>query len=175
VAYLREFVELNKGIHDRESFDCGNNELNNFIKTQAAKHAKQSISKTYVLPSAKKLDNGMSSICAFYTLSPASLDRETLPSDTSKKLPHYPIPVILLGQLAVNNNFKGHGLGKITLIKALKFAQTISNDIGGYAVVVDCLDKSIEKFYCKYGFQEIERINGKMKMFLPMKTIKALP
>ena len=174
MSFLTEFVELNKSLHDRESFDCGNKGLNHFIQTQAARHAKQAISKTYVLPSIKKLDSGKSSICAFYTLSPLSIDRQTLPGNISKKLPHYPIPAILLGQLAVNIDFKGNGLGKITLVQALKFAHAISNEIGGFAVIVDCLEQSVENFYSKYGFQQLEIINQKMRMFLPMKTIKQI-
>jgi len=70
-----------------------------------------------------------------------------------------------------NASYAGNGLGKITLIKALKFALSISDEIGGIAVIVDCLDEDAERFYLKFGFEELEIINCKMRMFLPMKII----
>ncbi|MCP4274674.1 MAG: GNAT family N-acetyltransferase, partial [Gammaproteobacteria bacterium] len=59
-----EFVELNKSIHDRTTFNCGINELNTFIKTQASKHMLAGISKTMVLPASVPLTNGMLPIAA---------------------------------------------------------------------------------------------------------------
>jgi hypothetical protein len=46
VSGLKEFVELDKSVHDRDSFDCGETELNTFIKKQAAKHMHAGISRT---------------------------------------------------------------------------------------------------------------------------------
>ncbi|PCJ46916.1 MAG: GNAT family N-acetyltransferase [Gammaproteobacteria bacterium] len=175
MAWLSEFVELNKKLHDRESFACTKEPLNLFLKTQASKHAQDKVSKTYVLLGTETLENGKSPICAFYTVSPSSIERKTLPEKISKRLPRYPIPVILIGQLAVNACYIGSGLGQITLIKALKFALSISDDLGGFAVIVDCLDDDAESFYLKFGFEELVRTNGKMRMFLPMKTIAQLP
>jgi len=40
MSWAYEFVELDKVMHDRSSFDCGEAELNIFIQTQAAKHMK---------------------------------------------------------------------------------------------------------------------------------------
>ncbi len=175
MVWLKEFVELNKKLHDRESFACTKEPLNLFLKTQASKHAQDKVSKTYVLPGTKILENGKSPICAFYTVSPSSIERKTLPEKISKKLPRYPIPVILIGQLAVNASYAGSGLGQITLITALKFALSISNELGGFAVIVDCLDDDAESFYLKFGFEALEKINGKMRMFLPIKTIAQIP
>jgi len=175
MVWAKEFVELDKKLHDRESFVCSKEPLNLFLKTQAAKHAKDGVSRTYVLLGTETLENGKFPIVAFYTLSPASIERKSLPEIVSKRLPLYPIPVILLGQLAVNASCEGHGLGQITLVKALKFAQAISERIGGFAVIVDCINDDAESFYVKYGFQELTRISGKVRMFLPMKTIQQMP
>jgi len=175
MAWAKEFVELDKKLHDRQSFVCSKEPLNQFLKTQAAKHAKDGVSRTYVLLGTETLENGKFPICAFYTLSPASIERNSLPENVSKRLPLYPIPVILLGQLAVNASCEGSGLGQITLVKALKFAQAISEKIGGFAVIVDCLNEDAERFYLKYGFQELARIDEKVRMFLPMRTIQQMP
>ena len=173
--WTTEFVELNKKFHDRESFDCEKEELNNFIQTKAAKHALAGVSRTHVLPGKNPLENGKLPICAFYSLSPNYIERDSLPDSMAKKLPRYPIPTILIGQLAVDRNCKGIGLGGITLIKALKLAQAASDKIGSFAVIVDCLDKNAESFYRQFEFKELQKINGKMRMFLPMKKIRAIP
>ncbi|MEW5008838.1 MAG: hypothetical protein RPR28_06190 [Cycloclasticus sp.] len=57
MSWAKEFEELNKSNHDRNSFDCGDNELNVFIKTQAAKHMQAGISRTMVLPAQVPLLN----------------------------------------------------------------------------------------------------------------------
>lgn len=174
MSYTKEFVDLNKSIHDRDSFDCGEPELNAFIRTQAAKHMEAGISKTIVLPASISLPNGKTPICAFYTVAPSSINRADLPTAVAKKLPHYPVPVFLLAQLAVHNQYKGQGLGKVTLIKALEYLYKVSAHIPAYAVIVDCLNESAEEFYRQYEFKELCRHNSRSRMFLSMKTIKRL-
>ncbi len=174
MSWGKEFVELSKSKHDRNSFDCGEQELNVFIKTQAAKHMQAGISRTMILPSAQPLLNQKYAICAFYSVAPSSISRETLPVQQAKKLPRYPIPVFLLAQLAVHKEFHGSGLGKISLIRALKYLWEVNFYMRAYAVVVDCLTDSAQAFYAKYGFEVLCEHNGRMRMYLPMKTIELL-
>lgn len=68
MSWGKEFVELSKSKHDRDSFDCGEQELNTFIKTQAAKHMQAGISRTMVLPSAHPLLNQNSLFVPFIVL-----------------------------------------------------------------------------------------------------------
>lgn len=82
-----EFIELNKTIHDRASFNCGENDLNLFIQKQASKHMQVGISKTMILPDTTLQENNKYKICAFYTIAPSSIKRESLPAKLAKKLP----------------------------------------------------------------------------------------
>ena len=116
-----KFVKLEKGIHDRISFDCGEEELNVFIKTHAIRHMKAGVSKTFVLQAAAPLSNNKYPVCSFFTVAPGSIKKTSLPANQAKKLPHYPVPVFLLAQLAVHKSCQGQNLGKITIIKALEF------------------------------------------------------
>lgn len=169
-----EFVELDKAIHDRASFDSGEKELNTFLKTQAAKHMNVGISKTMVLADNSVKTENKNPICAFYTVAPSSIKRESLPAKLAKKLPHYPIPVFLVAQLAINKNYQGKGFGKITLIKALEYLWRVNLQMAAYAIIVDCLNDNVLAFYEKYGFKVLGEFNGKTRMYIPMKTIETL-
>jgi GNAT superfamily N-acetyltransferase len=174
VYWAKEFTELAKNLHDRDSFDCGEPELNSFIQTKATKHMEIGISRTWVLPGSVALSNGKYQICSFYTIVPGSIDRNDFPDKLAKKLPFYPVPVFLLAQLAVHSDYHGKGLGKITLSKALQFSFEINLFMKAFAVVVDCLNENAKNFYLKYDFQELVQHEGRIRMFLPMKTIEEL-
>ena len=171
---LKEFVELDKSVHDRDLFDCGETELNTFIKKQAAKHMHAGISRTMVLPGSTPLPNQKLPICAFYSVAPSSIDRDSLPTSLSKKLPRYPVPVFLLAQLAVHKEFHGSGLGKVTLSKALQYLWEVNAHMRAYAIVVDCLTDSAQSFYSKYGFEILCEHNGRVRLFISMKTVSSL-
>jgi len=169
-----KFVEIEKSIHDRISFDCGEEELNSFLKTQAIKHMKAGVSKTFVLQATISLSNKKYPICSFFTVAPSSIKKDSLPIKQAKKLPHYPVPVFLLAQLAVHIDCQGQNIGKITLIKALEFLWKINLQMPAFAIIVDCLNENVEQFYTKYGFHILCNENTKVRMFIPMKTVGQL-
>lgn len=166
------FVELEKSAHDRQVFDCGKPPLNEFLQTRAHKHQTSGISKTMVLPAIRADENGKHLVCAFYTLSSSVIEREALPE--GKKLPRYPVPVFVLAQLAIHTDYQGCGLGKNTLISALRHCSRIYRELPAYAVVVDCLDEEAERFYQQFGFVFLGMVNGRKRLYLPMRTVLQL-
>ncbi len=174
MTWTRTFEELDTGVHDRDSFDCGEAPLNEFIKTKAARHMKVGVSRTMVLPRADRLRNGKCGSAAFYTIAASSVERENLPEALAKRLPRYPVPVFLIAQLAVHREAHGHGLGKVTLVRALDHLWNVNGHLRAYAVVVDCLTESARPFYARYGFQDMGIHNGHLRMFIPMKQLADL-
>ncbi len=125
---------------------------------------------TMVLP-AKENE---ADICAYYTLSHTEIKRQTLPVSIAKKLPLYPLPVILIAQLAVNQKAHGQGLGKITLIRALQHACEINEHLPSYAVVVDALDDQVQGFYEQFGFEALKTDGYRKRLYMAMQTVMQL-
>lgn len=152
---------------DKNTFDCGYNLLNDYLKKQARQDVDRDLSACFVLVDEADVVNG------YYTLSANSIKRDDFPENLLKKLPpSYPdLPAVLLGRLAVDKRLQGKGYGEILLIDALKRCYEISESLGTIAVIVDPIDEKVEKFYDRYGFILLPTSK---KMFLPMKTIKQL-
>lgn len=165
MIYLTEPLD---STHDRESFSCGKELLDNYFWRQAKQDLKRKLAACFVL-----VDKETKKISGYYTLSSNSISHDLIPDSFKKKLPklYLFLPTILLGRLAVDRSFQGKGLGKILLIDSLKRCLETSDSIGAFAVIVDPLDPEAEGFYKKYGFI---KLTDSGKMFLPMKTIKEL-
>lgn len=170
---FNQFVELNKALHERKTFNCGHETLNRFLQQAATRHRHAGISKTMVMPIDKET-RGKSDICAFYTLSHTEILRETLPTSSAKKLPRYPVPVMLIAQLAIDHKFQGQGLGKTTLIKALKHCLEINMHLPSYAVIVDALDNDVQAFYEQYGFKLLDHDQQRIRLYIAMDTLAQL-
>ena len=164
------FVELDKNVHDRSSFDCGADELNLFLRQYAARHRAAGISMTMVLPAV----DDETRICAYYTLSHTGIKRQSLPEPAAKQLPYYPVPVILIAQFAVHVDLQGQGLGKVALVGALHHAHEINKHLPSFAVIVDVLQEEVRGFYEQYGFELLDMQNQRSRLFIPMKTVAQL-
>ena len=108
----------------------------------------------------------------YYSLSAGSLDANDLPEGLRRKLPRYPVPVVLLARLAVSKSRQGQGLGSILLADALQRIVQASQVIAVYAVVVDPLDNRAAEFYQQFGFVPLH--SQALKLFLPMGSVTAL-
>lgn len=161
-------IELLHKKHIRNDFDCGNELLNNYLKNQAGQDVKRKLSACFVLT-----ENDTDYIMGFYTLSNNSIPLNCFPEQLLRKFPqsYKSIPTTLLGRLAIDNKFKGKGLGKILLIDALRRCFEISKEIGSFAVVVDPIDRQAELFYEKYDFIKLPDSG---KMFIATKTLQEL-
>ena len=82
------------------------------------------------------------------------------------------MPATLIRRLAIDENYKRRGFGELILIDALKRSYNTSLEIASFAVVVDAINKSAEKFYKKYGFLDLSVAAN--RLFLPMNVISSL-
>jgi GNAT superfamily N-acetyltransferase len=140
-------VRLLAGDHDRQEFDCGRRELNDWLRQVARQHQDKGLSKTFVAV----LEEAPTRICGYYALTLAELENRHLPEAWRKKLPRR-IPGVRLGRLAVDRQHQGKGLGELLLVDALTRAQRIYTEAGGIGLFVDALDGQAAGYYLNFGF-----------------------
>jgi GNAT superfamily N-acetyltransferase len=138
------------GNHNRQSFDCGRAELNNWLRQIARQHQDKGLSKTFVAIQ----DEEATYICGFYALTLAEIDRRLLPDAYQKRLPQR-IPGVRLGRLAVDLRYQKKRLGELLLVDAISRARRIHQDAGVVGLFVDALDDHASGFYRHYGFLNI--------------------
>lgn len=95
-----------------------------------------------------------------------------MPEELRKKLPKYPLPVALIGKLAVDKTAQGRGLGQTLLVDALKRVARIADQMAILAVEVHAIDERATQFYQKYGFQQFH--DHSSHLFLPLATFRSL-
>jgi len=133
--------------HDRSAFACGKPPLNQYIKKYALINQQNEISRTYVTTREGR-------VVGYYTLTFGSVSHEEATPKIKAALPHYPIPIMLLARLAVDNREAGKGLGR-GLLKDALLRTTQAADIAGLrAILTHAKDDEAKTFYQRYGFEE---------------------
>ncbi len=149
------------GNHDRQSFDCGRETLNDWLRQVAHQHQNKGLSKTFV----EILDDMPERIiCGYYALTLSELENRHLPETWCKKLPRR-IPGVRLGRLAVDGQYQGKGMGELLLIDALMRAQRIYTEAGGIGLFVDALDEQAAGYYRRFCFEASP--DNPLLLFLP--------
>ena len=148
--------------HDRTAFNSDSEPLNRYLREQVTQDVRRRVTTCFVA-----LADGQR-IAGYYTLASASLLLADLPASTSKKLPRYPtVPAVRMGRLAIDQAFKGQGLGGALLADALDRAARA--EIAAYALMVDAKDESAADFYRHHGF--IALPDSPRTLFLPLATV----
>jgi len=135
--------------HDRATFSCGNEQLDRYFHFAATQDQQRNIAIPYVI-----FDRERQKIIGYYTLSTTGINLEQLPQSIVKKLPKYPIVgVVLIGRLAVAEDCRGFGWGKLLIMDALYRSLAASQKTGCFAVVVEAINDEAVRFYQRFEFQ----------------------
>ena len=136
------------GSHNRQEFDSGHQELNDWLQRVARQHQEKGLSKTFVATREGMPDR----IYGYYALTLAELENRHLPEARRKKLPRR-IPGVRLGRLAVHKQYQGKGLGELLLVDALTRTRRIYTEAGGIGLFVDAIDEQAAGYYLRFGFE----------------------
>jgi GNAT superfamily N-acetyltransferase len=139
---------------DRTAFRSGNIDLDRFFARYAGQNQfRHHIGTTYVAVDA----NG--TIQGFATVAASELASKRLSGASRKRLPAYPIPILRLARLAVDQRAQGQGVAQALLRTVFALAHKMSADMGCVGVVVDAKPEAAG-FYRKLGFIELEATAG---------------
>jgi GNAT superfamily N-acetyltransferase len=150
------------GSHDRQGFDCGRIELNDWLKNVARQHQDKGLSRTFVAA----LENQPAQICGYYALTLTEVDTQSLQAPYRKKLPRM-IPGVRLGRLAVDQRYQDRRLGELLLMDSIERVRRIHEHAGVVGLFVDALDGNAARFYARYGFEAF--VDEPLRLFLPVR------
>jgi len=154
-------IQALAGNHNRQAFDSGRQELNDWLKKIARQHQEKSLSKTYIATD----DDNSGVILAYYALTLSEVDNAHLPESHRKSFPRR-IPAVKLGRLAVDKDYQGKKLGELLLVDALMRTRRIYIEAGGIGLFVDALDLHAAAYYRRFGFDAPP--DHPLMLFLPV-------
>ena len=152
------------GSHDVSGFDCGNDALNDWLIKRALKNQSNGASRTFVICQHNR-------VAGYYALASGSVERMASPKSIARNMPE-PIPVMVLGRLAIDARMQGQRLGSALLKDALLRTLSVSKNVGIRAILVHAISDDAKRFYLGYGFQGSPI--DPMTLMLPIRHIEGL-
>ncbi len=152
--------------HNRKIFDCGDEGVTQFLREKALQDQERDLSRTMVLVDAP--ENSLR-IAGYHTLIMSQVRQDEIPDDKPKITRG--IPVILLGQIGVDTNFQGRGLGDLLLTDAQARVDEISQKVGIRALMLDARNERLASWYKSRDFV---RFPNSLRMFKSIKAIRRL-
>ena len=132
-------------------FDCGEDALNCYVQRYATQDVRRGVTRVFVASPVEE----PSRVAGFFSLSAGSISATSLPDALRKRLPRYPIPVALLGRMAVDKAFQGRGLGAVLLADVCQKVVRASEVLAVAGIVVDAKSAQAAAFYRHFGFLDL--------------------
>lgn len=132
--------------HDTGSFDSGEPTLDIWLVRRAKANQISGASRTYVVCRERK-------VVGYYALASGGIDLDAAPGRLRRNMPD-PLPVVVLGRLAIARAEQGHGLGHALLRDASLRVVQAAERVGIALLVVHALSDRAKQFYLGCGFRE---------------------
>jgi len=133
--------------HDTSNFACKHETLSNWLIKRALQNSGSGASRTYVVCADGQ------QVVGYYALAAGSVHSESVPGRLRRNMPD-PLPVIVLGRLAVHGDWSSRGIGSGLLKDAVLRSIQAASLIGVRALLCHAIDNEAKAFYSKYGFVE---------------------
>lgn len=132
--------------HTLDGFSCGERSLDEWLTRRALANQSTGASRTFVVTDARK------QVVGYYALAAGAVAHEEASSNVRRNMPN-PVPVLVLGRLAVDQRAQSLRLGAALLQDAVLRAQSVARNAGVRALLVHALHEPAKRFYEHYGFQ----------------------
>ncbi len=150
--------------HQSDDFCSSEDSLDEWLKKRALKNQMSGASRCFVICEDKK-------IVGYYTLSAGGISREAAPKPMQHNMPD-PLPVLLLGRLAIDERYHNLGLGSALLRDAMLRAVNVSNEAGIFVILVHALFEQAKRFYLSRGF--VPSPIQPMTLMMTLQTIRTV-
>jgi GNAT superfamily N-acetyltransferase len=150
--------------HMLDDFECGEPSLDEWLKKRALKNQASGASRCFVIAEGR-------SVVGYYCLSAGAISHEAAPKPMRRNMPD-PLPIVLLGRLAIDRRYHNQGLGQALVRDALLRAVHIASETGVFAVLVHALSDAARGFYLSRGF--VESPLQPMTLIMTLATIRAI-
>lgn len=159
-------LELLSDAHDRNGFRCGRESLERYLRETARGHLAKGVSVTRVL--VQRGARKPKPVLGYFTLT-GTLAKADLWPGATKGLPTAPVPMVLLGRLAVAEDWQGKGISGLLLAAAREIAAGSMRGTGGVGLITDAADEDLVRFYEKHGFRRVDKHS--LRLFLPTSSL----
>jgi GNAT superfamily N-acetyltransferase len=153
-----------------KTFDSGNTGMTEYFHRFAKKNHKTGLSPcTVIVPLGAHAP-----ILGYVTISNSTVEKGEPPAPQLSFFPNYPIPVTLIGRLAIHKSYHGMGLGRFLLMHVFfTSAQAVRGlRLGSVGIITDAIDQNAVDFYEKYGFQMLPgQKEFPQRLFIPNAVI----
>lgn len=130
--------------HRLASFRCTEPTLESWLKQRAWHNQQNGASRCFVVCTGED-------VVGYYALAAGAVAHDNAPGSVRRNMPD-PIPVIVLGRLAVHTDWAGQGIGAGLLKDAVLRALRLSKDMGIRALLCHATNEEAKRFYLHYGF-----------------------
>jgi GNAT superfamily N-acetyltransferase len=138
--------ELLAGHHDLENFASGEGPLDDWLRRRARANQLSGASRTYVVSEDNR-------VVGYYALASGAVAIEVVPGRFRRNMPN-PVPIVILGRLAVDRAWQGRGLGRGLFRDAAQRVVQAADAIGIRGILVHAISEQARKFYLALGFDE---------------------
>lgn len=145
MAGLRAPEPLNPS-HKLNGFDCGEPRLNDWLRQRAWQNQVSGASRTYVSADAQGV------VGAYYALASSAVAPTKASGRFRRNMPD-PIPVVVLGRLAIATQFQGQGLGRALFQDAARRVVQAADAIGIRGLLVHAISDPAVAFYRALGLE----------------------
>ena len=158
---LLERLETN---HDVSTFSSGNEALDIWLRRHALAAQRMDTVRTFIATRSGR-------IVGYFSLSMGSVLRADAPAKLVRGMPAYPVGMVLLARLAVDQSQQGKGFGAMLLAEALRKAVAAGEVAAARLIVVDAVNEDAAAFYERYGF--VRAPENPHRLYRRMKDVRA--
>jgi GNAT superfamily N-acetyltransferase len=136
----------------KSGFCCGAAAQDHYFRQLAVRNHEAGSGRCFVLRRSAVDRFDLPLVLGFYTLSMASVESSLVSHLLPKKPPRYPMPVALIGQLAVDERAQRMGVGVRLIEDAARRISAASELLGCIGIIVDADNERAVQLYAKFDF-----------------------